>query len=79
MSKPAHGDPSIDIEARKQAIRIKKTMNRAYCRNLDIKTAKLLAKTLKHAIAELDDAIFTKLKQSIGGMQGAKKRHASAR
>ena len=74
MSKPVPGDPAVDIEARRLAVLIKKKVNRAYCRNLDITAARLLAKACKHAIAELDDAVYTKLRQSIGGMQGANRR-----
>lgn len=78
MSKPIYGNPEIDIKAKEITLEVLKiTPN--LCKNIDISTAKKLNKTLKMAVIQLEDAIATKLQQSIGGVIGNNRKQRKKR
>lgn len=70
MSKPVHGDPIKDKRAL-QIAQVLESVDDSFCKNLDLKTLKAFAKVTKKTVALLEDAIVTKIQQSIGGMRGA--------
>ena len=74
MSTPIPGSPVFDEQGERLARQIEETISSVFCKNLDLRTAKKLAKAMKHAIAELDSCIVTKLSQSIGGRTSNKAR-----
>ena len=72
MSKPVHGDPIKDKYAL-QLAQLLETVDDSFCKNLDLKTLKAFTKVTKKTVALLEDAIVTKIQQSIGGVRGALK------
>jgi hypothetical protein len=70
MSKPIHGDEQYDLTAEQLTDAIIQHTTEQCCRNLSLARLKGLAKAMKHGLAEVDDAIATKVQQSIGGLKG---------
>lgn len=70
MSKPVPGDPKFDECGKQLASSIKETVTPRACKNYDLQTAKQLRRVMAEAVVDLDNAIVTKLQQSIGGVRG---------
>lgn len=74
MSKPVYGDINIDKKMDDLNSEICDAINVTSLRNIDIKIARKLAKTMKIAAAELDDYIIIRMEQKLGGHIGATKK-----
>lgn len=74
MSKPVNGDPEIDAKLDGLNSLINDLINSKNLRNIDIKLARRLAKTMKKSSAELDDYVMVRMEQKLGGHIGATKK-----
>jgi hypothetical protein len=71
MSKPVHGDEQYDEIAEQLTDAVIRHTTEQCCRNLSLVRLKSLGKAMKLGTAQIDDAIATKLQQSIGGLKGS--------
>jgi hypothetical protein len=71
MSKPVHGDEQYDKIAEQLTDVVARHTTEQYCRNLSLLRLKSLRKAMRHGLAELEDAITTKIQQSVGGVKGS--------
>ena len=74
MSRPVKGNFEIDAKLDSLNNLINNLINTKNLRNIDIKLARRLAKTMKKSIAELDDYIIVRVEQKIGGHIGGTKK-----
>ena len=73
MSKSVNGDPEIDAKLDGLNTLVLNLISSKNLRNIDIKLARKLAKTMKKSAAELDDYVMIRLEQKLGGHIGATK------
>jgi len=74
MSKSVNGDPEIDAKLNGLNDLINILINSKNLKNIDIKLARRLAKTMKKSAAELDDYVMVRMEQKLGGHIGATKK-----
>lgn len=74
MSKPVNGDPEIDAKLNSLNHLVNNLLSPKNLRNIDIKLARRLAKTMKRSAAELDDYVMVRMEQKLGGHIGATKK-----